>query len=591
MRGYRNHWFHFYAIALVVLLCGEAIGQTITGSISGTVMDHSDAVVPRAKVTLSNELNGETRETATSDAGEFVFTAMPSGTYTVSVEANGFQTFRRTGIFLTAVGRLPLGSIRLALGDVTQTVVVAAQGEGVSTENADITGGVTARQLDQLVVKGRDPFSLLRTLPGVTTGVFVNGGDKSELDADGAQSNGGIYGTLTPPINGGRMFWNTITIDGQISSNPDWPGLFEAAVSVDAISELKVTSNNYTAEYGRNLGATVTLVTKSGAKDFHGGANWFKRHEMFNANDFFNNRNGLPKPLYRYNSFGFSVGGPIYIPRKFNAGREKLFFFYSQEEWRTKNPTSPIFITVPTALERNGDFSQTLNQAGSLIPINDPLTKQPFPGNVIPSSRINPNAQALLSVIPQPNKFDRSVTQGAYNYQWQDVCITPKRIQGLKTDYLPNSKDRIALGLRRWWSDDRAFTCFVVGYSNLPLLQHHYNYSTDNALITWTHIVSPTSTNEFNIGTVGEKERGQVPGPFPERASNYFDAINRQKVGYKLGQFFGEANPYGFIPQASFSGVPNPPNIAHDGRLPGDQGYLIFNAGDHYSWVRGPHTF
>jgi hypothetical protein len=108
------------------------------------------------------------------------------------------------------------------------------------------------------------------------------------------------------------------------------------------------------------------------------------------------------------------------------------------------------------------------------------------------------------------------VTQGAYNYQWQDTCITPKRIQGLKTDYLPNSKDRIALGLRRWWSDDRAFTCFVVGYSNLPLLYHHYNYSTDNALITWTHIVSPTSTNEFNIGTVGEKERGQVPGPFPE---------------------------------------------------------------------------
>ena len=151
MRGYRKHSFHLYAMVLVVLLCGAAIGQTITGSISGTVVDQSDAVVPRAKVTLSNELNGETRETVTSDAGEFVFTAMPSGTYTVSVEANGFQTFRRTGVFLTAVGRLPLGSIRLAMGDVTQTVVVAAQGEGVSTENADISGGVTTRQLDQLV--------------------------------------------------------------------------------------------------------------------------------------------------------------------------------------------------------------------------------------------------------------------------------------------------------------------------------------------------------------------------------------------------------------------------------------------------------
>jgi len=565
--------------------------QTLSGSISGTVVDQSDAIVPKADITLTNEATGETRRTVSNESGEFVFTAVPSATYTVAIVVAGFQSVRRTGVFLPAIARLPLGTIRLSVGDVTQSLVVASQGETVSAEGADIGGSITSHQLDQLNVKGRNPMSLLRTLPGVSTGVFVNGGDKSDLDPDGMQSNGGIYGTLTAPMNGGRMFWNTITIDGQISSNPDWPGLFEAAVSVDAMSELRVTSSNYTAEYGRNLGATVTLVTRSGTKDFHGGANWFKRHEMFNANDFFLNRSGLPKPLYRYTNFGFSVGGPIYIPGKFNASRDKLFFFYSQEEWRTTNPTDPIQLTVPTALERQGNFSPTVDQGGKLIPVNDPLTNQPFPGNIIPASRINPNAQALLSVIPLPNQTNRGLTQGAYNYQWQDLCVTPKRIQGLKTDYLPNSKDHISLGLRRWWSDDRAYTCFVVGYSNLPLLKHHYNYSTDNALVSWTHIVSPSATNEFNIGTVGEKERGQVPGPYTDRAATYFDPINRKKVGYNLGQFFGAANPFGFIPQASFGGVPNAPNISHDGRLPGDQGYLIFNAGDHFSWVHGPHTF
>ena len=583
-------WLGF---AMVLLLALRAPAQTLSGSISGTVVDQSDAVIPKVAVTLTNESTGETRKTVTSESGEFVFTAVPSGTYTVALEATGFKSLRRTGVNLSAVERLPLGTIRLSVGDVTQSVVVASQGETVSAESADIGGNITAHQLDELIVKGRNPMSLLRTIPGVSTGVFINGGDKNDLDPDGMQSNGGIYGTLTAPINGGRMFWNTITVDGQISSNPDWPGLFEAAVSVDAMSELKVTANNYTAEYGRNLGATVTLATRSGTKDFHGGANYFKRHEMFNANDFFNNRDGLPKPLFRYSNFGFSVGGPIYIPGKFNTSRDKLFFFYSQEEWRIKNPTSPIQRTVPTALERTGDFSQTIDQAGNLIPVIDPLTKQPFSGNVIPSSRINPNAQVLLNVFPLPNQLDRGVTSGAYNYQWQDLCIDPKRIQGLKTDYLPNSKDHFSLGLRRWWSDDRAYTndCFVDGWNDIPLVKTHYDYSTDNALITWTRIISPTATNEFNIGTVGEKERQQIPGPFPDRAKTFFDAVNRQKLGYTLGQFYGEANPYNFIPQATFGGVPNAAGITHDGRQPGDQGYLIFNAGDHFSWVRGGHTF
>jgi hypothetical protein len=578
-------------VAALASICRVAAAQTVTGTISGTVMDQSDAIVPNAGVTLLNDETGASRKTTTGDSGEFVFTAVPPGNYTVVVEAAGFQSTRITGVILPAGLRLALGKVQLVVGQATQSIAVTAERERISTENADVSNRVNQRQFSELTIKGRDPLALIRTMPGVTTGLFVNGGEKSETDPDGLSSNGGIYGSLTPNISGGRMFWNTVTVDGQVSGNPDWPGLMMSAVSVEAVAEMKVTTSNFTAEYGRNLGSNVTMVTRSGTRDFHGSGYWFKRHEGFNARDFFNNRNALPKPVYRYNTLGFTVGGPIYIPKRLNTSREKLFFFYSQEEWRTKIPIDPFFLTVPTDRERSGDFSQTLDQSGALVPITDPTTRQPFPGNMIPASRINRDGQVLLNVIPLPNQLDRGITKGAYNYQWQDVCTDPKRLQGLKTDYVPGNSDRFSLGLRRWWSDVRAYTCITLGYSGLPLMQHHYNYTTDNALLNWTHVFGATATNEFSIGVVGEKERGPVPGPYPERAETYFDAVKRSKVGYTLGQFYGAGNPFGLIPQASFGGVPNAANIAHDARLPGDQGYSRFSFADRYSWVRGRHTF
>ncbi len=187
------YWLSFVLMLLVAL---PTPAQTLSGSISGTVVDQSDAIVPKADITLTNEATGETRRTVSNESGEFVFTAVPSATYTVAIVVAGFQSVRRTGVFLPAIARLPLGTIRLSVGDVTQSLVVASQGETVSAEGADIGGSITSHQLDQLNVKGRNPMSLLRTLPGVSTGVFVNGGDKSDLDPDGMQSNGGIYGTL-----------------------------------------------------------------------------------------------------------------------------------------------------------------------------------------------------------------------------------------------------------------------------------------------------------------------------------------------------------------------------------------------------------
>ncbi|MCI0718090.1 MAG: carboxypeptidase-like regulatory domain-containing protein [Acidobacteria bacterium] len=587
----RRSWSVLVAVAVLAALpCQQAGAQTITGSISGTVVDPSGAVVPGVEVTLVNELTGETRRTATSDNGELVFTALPPGTYRVKIEKEGFRGFERTGIVLTASVRLPLGRIQLSVGEVRETVTVSMAGETVNTESPDVTGLLSSQQLNSLIVRGRDPMSLLRTLPGTTTGTFVNGGERSDTDSSSQNSNGGQFGSLTFSMNGSRLWWNTAQVDGQVHSNPDWPGLFMSAVSVESVAELKVVANNYSAEYGRNLGPTISVVTKSGSRDFHGNLSFYKRHEQFNANDFFNNRNGLPKPLYRYTTGSGSVGGPVYVPNRFNASKEKLFFFYSQEEWRVKTPQAILFLTVPTQAERAGDFSQTLDQAGRLIPIIDPLTRQQFPGNIIPSNRINPNGQALLNMIPQANQLNRNLTLGAYNYQWQEPCELPKRLQALKTDYIPNRQDRISLSLRRWWADSRAYTGCSFGYGSLPVLQHHFLYTTDNAQLSWTRIFGPAAVNEFNIGVVGEKERGIVPGPWPERATTYFDTVTRSKLGYRVGQFFPQANPFGLIPQATYGGVPNPGNVTHDARLPLDQGYSRFNFSDRFSLIRGSHT-
>jgi hypothetical protein len=365
-----------------------------------------------------------------------------------------------------------------------------------------------------------------------------------------------------------------------------------AATSIDAIAEVKVVSNNYTADYGRNPGATIAIVTKSGTKDFHGTVYEYKRHEKLNANDFFSNRDGLAKPIYRFGTFGFAVGGPVYIPNRFNANKEKLFFFYSQENWQVKSPWGRNRVTVPTAAERTGDFSKTIIQGSSPaqpVVITDPTTGKPFSGNMIPTPRINLQGQLLLNLMPLPNRNDPTQP---FNYEWQDVCEIPRLLQSLKLDYHPSNKDTFALGGRRWWVDTRAYGCRVLGYaSSFPIFKHHYEETTDSILLSWTHIVNPTIVNEFNIGMLGEKELSPAANLFGRTPANYFDPINRSKLGFTLGQLYPAANVNNVMPQEFFNFVPNNPGLEAEPRLPDNQGYPRFNFGDNLSWIRGPHTF
>jgi hypothetical protein len=282
--------------------------------------------------------------------------------------------------------------------------------------------------------------------------------------------------------------------------------------SQEAIAEVKVLLGNYQAEYGRMSGANVTLVTKSGSRDFHGLGSYFKRHEQFNANEFFNNRLGQPKPRYRFNTWSYNVGGPVYIPGKFNRNRDKLFFFFNQEYWPSKTSAGPFQLTVPTEIERAGDFSQSLDLNNKLIVVSDPTGRQPFPGNRVPASVIEPSGQALLKLLPAANFFDRSISAGRYNYVYQTESNWPQRLDTLKLDYYINSAN-IVTGTFSDHSDRRTEPQMTWGQLQTTAIRSGW-VSTNR----YQHIFSdadqrPTSTPPGQSDILTEKSAAQPPGP------------------------------------------------------------------------------
>jgi hypothetical protein len=572
------------AFILMCLSCNYMLAQTVTGTISGTVVDASEAVMPNVEVSLVSERTGELRKAITSGSGDFLFAAVQPGAYTLTIGVQGFKEFRLVGITLTASQRLSLGNLKMALGMTVESVTVTQQGEVVSVESADTTGLISHTQMDALAARGRDVMNVLRVLPGVNTIPMGQGGESGAGDSfSSSESLGGNVGSFTPTASGARLDWNSATVDGQNGSSQSWPGLFASPVSMAAIAEVKMVSDNYTAEYGSNMGSTIQIVSKSGTKDFHGRVYGYKRHEQFNANDFFNNRNGLPKPIHRFNTIGGGVGGPIFVPGRFNRDKSKLFFFYSHEDWRIRTPAARRQYTVPTQLEREGNFSQTLDQGGRLIAIRDPLISAPFPGNVVPASRINPNGRVLLGLNPLPNALDPNITKGAYNFEFQELIRMPKRLQLLVLDYRPTNNDVVTVTPRRMWVTLNGFNQ-LRAFDGPPILEAEHHYTSASAAVKWTHIFSPKLVNELILGVSGDKQNGVSDRP------GYFDPVDRSKLGFTLGQLYPEANPFNLIPQATYGGVPAAPSRTIDGRLPIKRSYERFQFTDNFSSVWDRHT-
>jgi hypothetical protein len=469
-----------------LLLAGvPGFAQTISGSMAGRVTDAQGAVVPNASVTVTEPSKNLNVSSKTSAAGDFLVPGLLPGSYSISIESNGFKKLSRTGITLDANDKLALGDLVLQVGAVTDTVEVSGQSALLQTESVERSATISGTQITNIEVNGRSPLDLAKLVPGVQ---FTNGSNYAVASSNGANDF---------TVNGARPSQNQLTINGIGNVDTGNNGGLNVAVSLDSIAEFKILTNSYQAEYGRSVGGQISLVTKSGTDQFHGSGYWQHRNDSLNANTFLNNARDLPRPLFRYNDVGYTVGGPIYFPHLEQRTKDRLFFFFSQEFQRQLSPNAVKDVLVPTALERQGDFSQSLNNNGQKLTfINDPLTGKPFPGMMVPQNRIYAPGQALLNLFPLPNAPQVS----NFNYTSQLPGEAPRLETLVRIDYNLTDKFRVF----GHYIDNRQPTVapygsFVLGL-NIPITPIS-NPEPGNSIAagaTWT--ISPTMTNEFNWG-------------------------------------------------------------------------------------------
>lgn len=553
---------------LYLLLAAPVWAQIVTGSILGTVVDASGRVVPGADVSLVQVSTARERKATTNELGGFIFSGLDAGQYTLTVTSSGFKKYEKRDIRLATGERLPLGNVQLEVGTLTEVVSVTSHGGAiVETHSAERADVITSAQVDSLLLRGRNVKDLIGLLPGVVV--------RSEADDLSSSSNFNVMGN--------RQTFNNISVDGVPATDMGNGSMLKITVSQDAVSEVKILLSNYQAEYGRMAGSNIQIVTRSGTRDFHALGSYFKRHEQFNANNFFNNRNGIPKPRYRFNTWTYNIGGPVYVPGKFNVNRDKLFFFWHQEFWPTKKSVTGQR-TMPTPLEKAGDFSQTLDVNNRLIALKDPFNGGlPFPGNIIPAARIDRNGQALMKIFADPNFLDRSISRGQYNYVFVSENDLPKKTDTLKLDHNINSNNSL-VGSYSGFSEDQTCYSGCAQTANWPQMKRTWWSHPKSLTARYTRIFSPTVLNEFSFGFLSQPAENSYEEQ--ELRRNL-----RETVGFQIGQFSPQANPLKVVPTATFGGVPNAAQIYFEGRFPLYNRYYLYNWSDNLTINRGAHTF
>ena len=382
--------------ALMLLLCltPAALAQD-TGYISGTVIDKSGAAVAGAQVTLTNIAGSLTRTTTTNGDGAYTIAGLAGDTYNLIVSAPGFQRYTAQRIKLDVAEKARV-DVQLTVGSMNEEITVTGEAVAqVETESSEIGQTITGKQVNQLELNGRNFTQLVTLTPGV---VDQTGTDEGKV---------GVYGNVSYSINGGRNEYNNWELDGGDNMDNGSNATLNVYPNLEAIAEFKVLTSNYGAQYGRNGSGTIEVETKSGTNTFHGSAFYYGRNEDFNANDFFDNAVGNPRPRYRKHDWGYTLGGPVYIPHHYNSDKKKTFFFFSEEWRRESNVTlSPpgsngaSVVNVPSAAERGGNFSDVCPGPDCPHQTSGPNAGQPFPNNTITPTQVG---TALESTIPQPN--------------------------------------------------------------------------------------------------------------------------------------------------------------------------------------------
>lgn len=574
---------------LAINLFGQASER---GIITGVVRDTSGAVVPKAKITVSNNATGVNQNIVSNDAGEFTVPNLQPGPYTVRVEKEGFQPFIENSIPLDASQTVRVDTT-LRVGAANQAVEVEAAAIQLQTEDAKSSVTLENKLVTDLPleVNGsiRTPFDLASITPSAKNTVIAT------TLAPGQNYPAGDEGFV---IGGGQAASYGTTLDG-ISINTSralqksWVG--SNSPSVEAINQFTVDDNGFKAEYGHAGGGVMTFVSKSGTNQYHGSAYEFLRNNDFDANNFFANATRIPISIYKQNDFGATVGGPVWIPKVYN-GKDKSFFFFSYEGFRNRTGANGTLFTIPTPEMYQGNFSNWVTQTGALIPVYNPLSqtanangtysRNPFPGNIIPMSMFSPTSVKALSVFQSsgmltPNTGALPGTLGYVqnNYlETQGTNVYPINKWSIKGDHIFNDKHRLS----GYFGDDREhYTFGPDGPPTLPGL-----YSNYNDLIQWTYVArmswdwtfSPTKINHFYAGGNDWNQDHKPPQEYIGNWQSKFCMGNVPNCNQNLVNLFyntGSTDPYSTWGGEADNGSEN----------------TVYAYADDFTWIHGKHTF
>jgi len=465
-------------IVVASLLPRLAAAQAVTGTILGTVSDTTGAAVPGATVTLTNLGTGLTRSIVTDSTGEYTVPSLPTGKYRLVAELPGFRTVTMPDIDLGVDQHLRF-NVQLSIGTVSETVTVSGSSPLVQIATSELGTTVGEEQIKTLPLNGRNFVNLTRTVPGVVRGI-------PGANIDGAGSLA-WRASASFSANGQRPRDNNYILDG-VDNNETWLQTVVLFPSVDALDEFKMQTSTYSAEFGRSLGGVVNLQIKSGANQSHGSVFEFLRNDAFDANNFFNNRAGRPKPDFSQHQFGGTVGGPI--------AKDRTFYFFDYQGYRVSQGQTYLS-TVPSLKMRGGDFSE-LNRV-----IYDPVSHLPFAGNVVPQTRWDPAAKNILNqLIPEPNTTGVLSANGQTinNYLINPTLERQDNQIDLKVDHSLNSANRF-FGRYSYEKTHRLLPATLPhGDAGFTFGAGEGNIKAQGFAFNDTHTFSSRWLNEFRVG-------------------------------------------------------------------------------------------
>jgi hypothetical protein len=561
------------------------LAQNITGRISGSVTDSSGAAIPGATVKITHDATRQTRTATTDSSGFYVATNLPIGGYSIAIEHTGFKRLNKSGHNLVADGRLTV-DFAMETGAVTETVeIVASAGETVNSTSGEVARIIDQAQVQELALNGRNYLQLTTLIPGAP----LLTDDPLALMTDLG---------VNQPINGNRGNTNLLTVDGGFNLDSGSNNSQINNVGIDFIQEVSVRTSNSSSDVGRNSGASINVVTRSGTNRFHGSAFEYLRNDKLDANNFFNKARTveIAKPSLRYNDFGWSFGGPII--------KDKFFFFGGQEWKKIRRFTASTGRSIPTRAERNGDFAFRLRGADGVVgTADDGVLRDPnnpantctaqtttngvttpavrtgcFPGNIIPTNRITADGKAVASVFTamEGRAVSYVDTPTANNAVYQEPNPFNVRQDILRLDYRFNEKHSV---YGRYLNDDYVliapFGTFID--SQLPTIPTLRDRPSPSYQIGYTWMIRPNLINEAKVSSSWNGQRIPPVG----------DLWKRSTYGFAYPQLFTGGGRFE-------DSIPNV-NVAGFATFNGAAASLLspttdISFSDNLSWIRGAHT-